>query len=217
MRGLLVKDFRLLSNQKQFFLTILVIALMFAVAGQDVIFIISYCTMVGSFFTISTISYDEFNHGFAFLFTMPITRKGYVAEKYLFGFLMGGGIWFVMTGLGALYSWMKEPGMNMAEWLAAATTVFLVLGGILFVMIPLQLRFGAEKSRIATAIFMLICFAFLMLISKAGESIGVSPWNLDWIYSIGMAGWLFIGAAAFVAAGCVSLAVSIRIVEKKQF
>ena len=33
----------------------------------------------------SSISYDEFDNGNAFLFSLPITRKDYVLEKYIFG------------------------------------------------------------------------------------------------------------------------------------
>lgn len=217
MRGLLVKDFRLLSNQKQFFLAVLVIVFVLALTGQDVFFIISYCTMIGAFFAVSTISYDEFNNGYAFLFTMPVSRRGYAVEKHLFGFLMGGIIWLVTTGAGALYSWSKEPGMNMAEWLMTSAFIFLILETVLSVMLAVQLKFGAEKSRIASIVFVFLFFAILMLAKKAGEVMDTPKWNLDWVYSLGMGGWLLIGIAVFVLVSGVSLAFSIRIVEKKQF
>ena len=41
MRGLLVKDFRLLVNQKQFLFTVLIIAAVFVAAGQDMSFVVS--------------------------------------------------------------------------------------------------------------------------------------------------------------------------------
>lgn len=217
MRGLLVKDFRLLSNQKQFFLMVVVIACILTLTGQDIFFIISYCTMIGAFFAVSTISYDEFNNGYAFLFTMPVSRRGYAVEKYLFGLLMGGIVWLVTTGAGALYSWCKEPGMNLAEWLMTSVFVFLILETVLSVMLAVQLKFGAEKSRVASIIFMFLFLAILMLSKKAGEVMNTPKWNLDWVYSIGMGGWLLIGIAVFALVGGVSLAISIRIVEKKQF
>lgn len=217
MRGMLVKDFRLLSNQKQFFMTVLVIALMLAVTGLDTIFIISYCTMIGGFFSVSTISYDEFNHGYAFLFTMPISRRGYAVEKYLFGFLLGGATWLVTTVAGALYSWGKEPGMNMAEYLMSAAFIFVAMEAVLSVMLAVQMKFGADKSRVASIVFMFFFLAVLMLAKKAGEFLDAPQWNLGWIYSIGMAGWLLIAIAVYGIAACISLEVSIRIMEKKQF
>lgn len=217
MRGMLVKDFRLLSNQKQFFMVVIVIALMLAVMEQDIFFIISYATMIGAFYAVSTISYDEFNHGYAFLFTMPISRRGYAVEKYLFAFLMGGAIWLVTTAAGALYSWGKEPGMNVAEWFVTAAFIFLALESVLSVMLAVQLKFGADKSRVASVVFLFFFMGVLMLAKEAGEMLDAPQWNLDWIYSIGMVGWLLIAIAAYGIVAGISLAVSIHVMEKKQF
>lgn len=45
----------------------------------------------------STISYDEFDNGNAFLFSMPITRKSYTVEKYAFGLIFGMVFWLLAT------------------------------------------------------------------------------------------------------------------------
>ena len=82
MKGLLIKDFKLLKNQKQFFLIIGLITFMFLVTNDSPYFTITYATMMFSMFTMSTISYDEYDNGAAYLFSLPISRKGYVAEKY---------------------------------------------------------------------------------------------------------------------------------------
>ncbi len=50
-------------------------------SGQPAQIIVGYCTMFGMLFTVNTISYDEFDHGYLFLFTLPVTRKDYVLEK----------------------------------------------------------------------------------------------------------------------------------------
>ena len=90
MKGLLIKDFKLLQGQKNFFITIIAIAGIMAIFMEDASFIIGYMTFVGSLFTLSTISYDEFDNGNAFLFSLPITRKDYILEKYGFGLIVGG-------------------------------------------------------------------------------------------------------------------------------
>ena len=79
MKGLLIKDFKLLKNQKQFFLIIGLITFMFLVTNDSPYFTITYATMMFSMFTMSTISYDEYDNGAAYLFSLPISRKGYVA------------------------------------------------------------------------------------------------------------------------------------------
>ena len=87
MKGLLIKDFKLLKNQKQFFLTVSMMGIIFLVVSNNPDFVISYITIMISIFTLSTISYDQYNNGMAYLFTLPITRKEYVGEKYVFGLI----------------------------------------------------------------------------------------------------------------------------------
>ena len=84
MKGLLIKDFMLLKNQKSFFIIIVAAAIGMSTLMENSSFIIGYIAVIGSLFTLSTIRYDEFDNGNAFLYTLPITRKDYVYEKYEF-------------------------------------------------------------------------------------------------------------------------------------
>ena len=88
MKGLIIKDFKLLMMQKSFFVTLTIVAIFFGIT-TDSIFVIGFLTMICSMFALSTISYDEFDNGNAFLFSLPITRKGYVIEKYIFAIMLG--------------------------------------------------------------------------------------------------------------------------------
>lgn len=90
MKGLLIKDIKLMKNQKNFFFIMLFVAVAMLFAEFDSSFVVSYFTMIASMFVLSTISYDEYDNGYAFLFTMPFARKAYVKEKYMFSILMGG-------------------------------------------------------------------------------------------------------------------------------
>ena len=75
VKGLLIKDFNLRRGQKNFFLGILVLWAVVGVCNFDPIFLVAYAMMMFSFFTLSTLSYDEYENGAAYLFTLPITRK----------------------------------------------------------------------------------------------------------------------------------------------
>ena len=86
MKGLFVKDIELMKQQKQFFILVVVMEVILNLAGSgSVSFATGYFTIVTAIFAITTISYDEFDNGLAFLMTLPVTRKQYVAEKYLLG------------------------------------------------------------------------------------------------------------------------------------
>lgn len=217
MRGLLVKDFRLLRNQKQFFFSVIVIAAVFAIAGQNLSFILNYCTILALFFTVSTISYDEFNNGYAALFTMPITRKQYVIEKYLFALLTGGGVWVAATLLGIVIGSARDPEFIMAEWLAGSVSVFLVMGVLMMVMLPVNLKYGSEKSRTASLVLMFAVFAGIMMIAKIEQVTLAFENAIAGLEQLGAVGVTLLGAAVFVITAFISMTVSINIMKKKQF
>ena len=217
MRGLLVKDLRLLRNQKQFFLTVIMIAAVFMLAGQDMSFIVSYCSILAMFFAISTISYDEFNNGYAKLFTMPITRKQYVMEKYLFALLLGGGVWAAAALLGAVIDAARDAEFVPVEWFASSAAVFAVMWTLMMVMIPINLKYGTEKSRSASLVLMFVVFAVIMMLAKF-EPLTLAFQNavarLEQLSGIGV---LLSGAAALAAVTIISMAAGVRTMSKKQF
>lgn len=70
--------------------------------NSDGTFIIGYLTVIGSFFVLSTIGYDEHGNSFAFLMTLPVMRKTYAGEKYLIGFLAVKGFEIAGKDLGQM-------------------------------------------------------------------------------------------------------------------
>lgn len=217
MVGLLIKDMRLFLGQKNIYVAVLVFSAIMALTGQDVFFIISYCTMLCTFFTISTVSYDEFNHGYAFLFTMPITRKSYALEKYLFGALMGGSVWFVTMILGFLYSSVTDPAFEATEWLVGGVWILLVMAIMLCVMLPLQIKFGADKSRVALFGLVIIIVAGSSFFMKIVQNTDLPKPDITWMTEISMGIWLLTGAAVTAIAVVISILISIKILENKQF
>ena len=83
MKGLLIKDFRLLKGQVYFLLIVTVCVIVFMINGSEAFGVAYVCSMV-ALLSLTTVSYDEYENGSAFLFTLPITKKDYVKEKYLF-------------------------------------------------------------------------------------------------------------------------------------
>ena len=61
MKGLLIKDFKLMKNQKNFFFIMIFIAAAMLFAEFESTFVVSYFTMIASMFVLSTISYDEYD------------------------------------------------------------------------------------------------------------------------------------------------------------
>ena len=94
MLGLLVKDLRIALTRKFALLLILVIALIMGTSMEGP-FIIGYVTMISLMLAVGTIIYDEMDNGYDFMMTMPLTRKTYVREKYLFCLLSALVAWLV--------------------------------------------------------------------------------------------------------------------------
>ena len=101
MKGLWTKDIRLISSQQKNLAVIWQVAAGILIATDQISFAITYTSVITIMTAISTISYDTFDNGNAFLFTLPFSRKEYTREKYLFSLFWGmitviGGILLVV-------------------------------------------------------------------------------------------------------------------------
>ena len=162
MRGLWVKDLLLLQKQLKTFLIFMVIAAFnaYTIKSVPVIFI-----MMAFFFVTtaaSTIFYDQENHGFLYLFTLPTRKKDYVIQKLLLvlvSSLVAVGLSFVLIFLMMQF----DPGLqaNAEELLYTALAGFFF--GCLYgaIITPLYLRYGTEKAR-------MLLFAIMGVFALAG-------------------------------------------------
>ena len=83
MRGLWIKDLLLLQKQRKTFLIFMVIAAFNAYTIKSVPVIFIFMTFFFVTTAASTIFYDQENHGFLYLFTLPTRKKDYVIQKQL--------------------------------------------------------------------------------------------------------------------------------------
>ena len=117
--------------------------------------------------TISTISYDEIDNGYTFLMTLPIDTKTYVKEKYLLC-LSGTFIsWIFAVVLYFASKFLRETNIVIANEVPIIVSFLPVLLLAMAIMIPIQLKFGAEKSRIV----LLIIFGITAILSFLFEKV----------------------------------------------
>lgn len=150
MLGLMRKDLCLLLQRSR------ALAIMVGVGviigfSTDGGFLMGYLTMISAILSIGTISYDEFDNGYPFLLTLPVTRRSYVTAKYLFCLLGVLAGWAAASVIFAGCCLVKGEGFRM-EQLTEALAFLPVAGLMTAVMLPLQLKYGAEKSRLALAV-----------------------------------------------------------------
>lgn len=218
MKGLLTKDLYLLGKQKNYVIWLLVISVFLLFRSDNVIFVSSYMTILGSFLALTTISYDEMNHGATFLFTLPITRKMYVTSKYVTGMATCLTAWCLSVLLTAVSMTLGKSHGSWEEWFLCCV-MFLGVG-FLFdaVMIPIQLKFGADRGRIVLlAVFLgclLLSTAVFRLLRKMQVDINGAEAFLNSLSLVEL------GAAVIVfslAATAVSWVISMEIMRKKEF
>lgn len=218
MKGLLIKDIRLLKNQKHFFLIICLVGTMLLFTSGEPSFVISYMTFVFSMFTLSSISYDEYDNGLAFLFSLPISRKKYVREKYVFGLLLGGTAWTVTTAVVSAYVTWKKQEIDWKSWLVTACIYLALFVVFLLIILPIQFKFGAEKGRIAMlgamGIIFLSIYAGTKIAGKVGIDIDAALMRIEAASTGEVVGTLAIACCVIAV---ISYNVSLRIMKKKQF
>lgn len=218
MKGMFIKDLCIMKQQVRFFVLIVFLAVLLAANGPGVSVFLSYIMFVFSIFTLSTISYDEADNGMTYLLTLPVTRKQYVLEKYVFGiFLIGCSavISFLLIPTGLMF---RKETLNLQELIFTASVTVGIVLVFLAMTFPVQFKFGAEKGRI----MMFIVFAVIML-AVAGVEKLMKMNGTDLEQSLnGLINAEFGMAAVIpVVLGLLlygaSVPVSVRILEKKEY
>lgn len=213
MKGLLIKDFKLIKMHRNYFAIAFVISLL----TEDTTFMLGFISFITSMFTISTISYDEFDNGNAFLFTLPIDRKKYAAEKYVFGMLLGGCSLFLAIILAIILN-LIEKSDTISNILISGGMLLPFILLLLSILIPFQLKFGSEKGRIVISAVFSIVFLISFVLGKSIGMLGINIAEVINRISLLGAGGLFI--LIFVISMIVvlfSMKVSISVMNKKEF
>ena len=217
MKGLLIKDFKLMLMQKNFFIIIIVVACLISISSQDPTFMIGFITLILSLFTVSTISYDEFDNGYPFLLTLPFSRKTYVLEKYVYGLILGTGAWIVSVMICSLMLIVQGKPVT-SDMLIGAFVILPMFLVIESLMIPVHLRFGGEKGRYAliACVGVLVVIGFVVMKIVEIFDIDVLPLILA-IDALGPVMFMVILLMIGFLIMLVSLKVSLSIMNKKEF
>ena len=216
MLGLLEKDFRLTLTRKQTMLIFFLLALIMGFS-MDSSFLIGYLTMLATIIAVGTLSYDEFDNGLTFLMTLPFDRKTYVIEKYLFSLIMAAAAWLIGTVLAFIGSFFRHAPVNLIEELPMFLSLIPALFLSAAVFIPLQLKYGSEKSRVV----LFLIFGVIAILIGANSFLSPSENPLAKLTGLldSMSPILVLAAITVICALLYLLSClwSIRIMEKQEF
>lgn len=216
MRGLLIKDFRLLKGQTKFFVIIFIMTIFLSLNSSDN-FAITYLTFICGFLAISAVGYDDNGNGMPFLLTLPVSRSLYVREKYVFGALITAIGWaagVVITGV---------IGLVKGNPLPADELIFNLVWLLLWLMtmslsLPAVLKYGTEKGKIALLASILVLVAAVYVASRFFEQMG---YDIDAVIegfsaldTLGIVALLSVLAIVMLVVSC---AIATRIVRRKEY
>lgn len=217
MKGLIIKDFQLLFSNKRILYIVFAIALFSAMMGDGITltYISSFVAVMLQVSALATISYDNYQHGNTFLMTLPLRRKDYVIEKYIFCSIIAfvGIIFSLILGLLAR---MRTNHMKIE--IAVGIVIALVFLIYSFIAIPLELKFGNEVGRTIPFIIGAVIFLIAQILIQVNDSLFDSIMNwLNKLENISDITALMIAIAAFVIALTITIPISIKIINKKEF
>lgn len=220
MKGLLVKDFCLLLQQKKFLMLLLLLSIVLNF-NSDGSFVVGYLTFVCSFFVINSITYDEYENGYRFLFTLPFRRETYVRAKYVFAVLLCAMAWLAGCLISTAFYLAKNQMSGLQTGMGETCMLLPLILIFLAVMLPVQFKFGSEKGRIVMAFTFCGCIFIGYLLQKIGEQAGeqmgqIMQWvdrmmKQDWWVQAGL-----LGIVAVLILG-ISYLVSITVMRRKEF
>lgn len=219
MKGLWTKDIKLISSQQKSLLAIWLIAAAILITTDQISFAITYTSIITSMVGVSTITYDAFDNGNVFLFTLPFTRKEYIMEKYLFTLFLGavaaiGGILLVIVV-------MMAKGIFSINAEEIVTTVLINIPILLIfqaIFLPVQLKYEGEKGRIAIIAAIGVVIFSVVFLFRMFEMAGVDLLDimLNHMYLKDTALWVSIYIIS-IAVWLLSFKTSEGIILKKEF
>lgn len=216
MKGLLIKDFKLMKNQKSFLILMLAASVYVTFALENASFIIAYMTFLYCIFVISTISYDEFDNGYAFLFTLPFSRKEYAIEKYFFGMLWCFAGVLVSTVIYIIGMRIKGTACEALEVVSASIIYFSIGIMVMAFALPIQLKYGNVKSgaAIVAVSILLAMVGYILCTLPIMDALLPDFIHMIETTSAGVLGGILLAVALVIM--FISLLISMRVVEKRE-
>lgn len=217
MKALFIQDFRYMLTQKSFLVLIALVGIVLALTQNDnYIFVIGYLGFMGMITGMMSVTMDDQSNGLTFLFSLPIDRRVYVREKYIFIVLMGVSFSIFATALCLLFRMFAEYKAPLDEILATSLgTLFVMLLFVCF-MLPLQLKFGAERARLASFIAIGLFFAAVIVAGLVVNFADTLPF-IQAFLSLSPVALIGIAIAFLIVCLRISYSASLRVILHREF
>lgn len=215
MSGLIIKDLLNLKKQILPLGVFFIIYFGISLVSKDSSFFSGMIMIFCSILPITALAYDDRAGWNKYALTMPVSRSMLVISKYAMSLILIGVGAVVVLLFNALF------GMNSLHESLVSTCTILFMGVIMLSLsLPLNYKFGIEKSR-----YVLIGVCVLPAAIISIFSVGISSGDSDQVYGMMhliemvftsnwlIAGELIISAMIFL----ISMMISVNIIQRKEF
>ncbi len=205
MKGLILKDFLVITKQAKLFLLILLI---FIVTASEAIipFVICYTAML----PVTALAYDEQSKWNNFADMMPYSAFDMVFSKYLLGYIISLLVGLICVATQSISNIINgATALNEYVWYS---TLLYISAALLIqaVNLPVMFRFGVEKGRLWFLIFTML---IMVLIAIAGDFIISTIYRIETISSAVLVASILIFTAA---ANVLSVFISTKSYQRKR-
>ena len=214
MTGLLYKDFLALKGHLSTYVVFFVIYGGLCAAGVFSPSVLAGMVVLISIITpMTTVTSDDISRWNRFAIATPACRRGVVAGKYLFTLLMV----LLSTAVVSLLMVALSPTGRLDAPLGEVLLAVLACGGIALLMnavvLPLLLKFGAEKARMVSMALFLAVFGGFALVGLAAGNGFTLPAPPAWLIAA------LPGLLALLAVGgfVLSYFIAQAVYAKKEF
>ena len=218
MKGFFIKDLHLMLNQKKMLVMFFVIGLLLTISNSDMSFAVSYTMFVMAIMASGTISYDTFENGMAYLMVLPAKRRDYVIEKYILVFATALITGVLISGVAFVVASGQGNSIDVKGLLLQCGGLFLTLMIMMSFMLPVNIKYGAEKGRLVLFAVFAIVFIAAYIIRNTNvfsqEQIENVMVKLMTLSKTGLITSLCVGSLLIML---ISMFISIKIMEKKEF
>lgn len=218
MKGLFLKDFRLLSRQLRFLLVYMIIFIGLFSFISDTSFLTGFITLIAMMLSINCFAYDELCNFDKLVAASPASASQAVMARYAVGLSCGisGSILVVLVeGVSLLLK--RDPAIGFSSWLNTLIAVGITLGIsviLLDILFPICYRFGVNKSRIILLLIVgLPSFLIAFLFNRFAGQMPDIPSS----FRISGTLTLLLVILILILGTILSITLSTRILERKEY
>lgn len=149
--------------------------------------------------------------------TLPIDRRIYTREKYVFGVILGMAAWLVGVVIYGVTLFLHgQQAMFFPNLIGALIYIPMFMIMISLIM-PFQLKYGSERGRMVMLVVFAAAAVIIGVLVKAGKSTGVTAVKLVSFFSRISEGQILLACFLLgLVVTWISYEASLRIMKKKE-